>query len=109
MGNGPKWERAKEITEKPMPGLPREAFLWRPFLERTFPCGKVSLQTFPVADGSPSFMAEIDDYETERGEVMHDQVLRLRLIVCDMFGCLRPFVHACMCGANCVAVGATAL
>jgi hypothetical protein len=26
------------------------------------------------ADGSPSFMAELDDFETERGEVLHDQV-----------------------------------
>ena len=30
--------------------------------------------TVGVADGSPSFMAELDDFETERGEVLHDQV-----------------------------------
>jgi hypothetical protein len=116
-------EWAKQIEEKPMPGEQkraevatgqgnhREGDAW--FAPQRRFCGDLSLRgrllvgTFPcerflVADGSPSFMAEIDDYETERGEVMHDQVLRLRLIVCDMFGCLRPFVYACMCGANCV-------
>ncbi len=27
---------------------------------------------------------------------MHDQVLRLRLIVCDMFGCLRTSFRSCV-------------
>ena len=34
-----------------------------------------AIEEKPMPDGSPSFMAELDDFETERGEVLHDQVL----------------------------------
>ena len=65
-GTGPKWERAKEIEDRATPGVPSA---------RTVS----TAITVGVADGSPSFMAELDDFETERGEVLHDQVkARLR-------------------------------
>jgi hypothetical protein len=28
----------------------------------------------PMPDGSPSFMAELDDFDSEKKEVLHDQV-----------------------------------
>ena len=60
-GNGRKWERAKEIEEQSHTRVPSA---------RTVS----TAITVGVADGSPSFMAELDDFETERGEVLHDQV-----------------------------------
>jgi hypothetical protein len=54
-----------------------------------------------LADGSPSFMAELDDFDTEKGEVLHDQVGGACVCV-RACACVHVRVRACACVHVCV-------
>ncbi len=71
-GTGPKWEQAEVGTGGSGNGPRRSRSRATPGVPSARTVSTAI--TAGVADGSPSFMAELDDFETERGEVLHDQV-----------------------------------